>query len=135
MTQNPAPKRHRKWPWILLSIVVVIIGLAVINSPSPSTSSPTGPNPVAAAPTTTAPNTIGQGTYRVPADIKPGTYRTDGPTPSTLPNCYWSRLRDTSGQFSAIIANGNTPGPVTITIAPDDVAFETRGCKPWALVG
>jgi hypothetical protein len=77
----------------------------------------------------------GDGTYIVGTDIKPGTYRTDGPEDTAIPNCYWARLQATSGEFSDIIANGNTAGPTTVTISASDKAFQTTGCKTWTRTG
>lgn len=65
---------------------------------------------------------FGSGTHLVGVDIQPGTYRSDSPY------CYWARLRDTTGSSDSIIANGIAEGPTTVTIAPDDNAFETNGC-------
>lgn len=70
--------------------------------------------------------TFGDGTYRVPQDVTPGTYRSlrgDG--------CYWARLKNFSGSLSAIIANGNASGPSLVTIKPSDKGFETSGCGNW----
>lgn len=75
--------------------------------------------------------TIPQGTHVVGTDIQPGTYRTAGPDNDMGLPCYWARLSDTSGEFSAIITNGNPTGPSTITIDPGDGAFETHGCATW----
>lgn len=73
----------------------------------------------------------GDGTYVVGKDIRPGTYRTDGPQGGLVPNCYWARLSSTSGDLRDIIANGNTKGQTTVTIAPTDKAFTTTGCNRW----
>jgi hypothetical protein len=72
--------------------------------------------------------TFGEGTYLVGEDIKPGTYRTSGPTDD---NCYWARRSGTSGSFSELITNGNPAGPTTVTIKSSDAAFETSGCGDW----
>ena len=68
------------------------------------------------------------GTYLVNEEISPGSYRTDG----TGTSCYWARLRDTSGDFSAIIANGNAAGPTTVTVSASDGAVTFRGDCSWA---
>ncbi|MGX9888653.1 hypothetical protein [Streptomyces sp. NPDC002276] len=73
----------------------------------------------------------GDGTYVVGEDIEPGTYRTDGPQGGLVPNCYWARLSSTSGDLRDIIANGNTKGRTTVTIASTDKAFTTSGCNRW----
>lgn len=93
----------------------------------------------ATAPTTTAPKpaatkppaaTIEDGEWAVPAEVKPGTYRTTGGG-----NCYWERLKGFSGQFDDIIANGNPTGPARVAIARTDKGFKTSGCDPWRKVG
>lgn len=67
------------------------------------------------------------GTWLVGTDIKPGTYRSsDG-------DCYWARLKDTSGDFDAIIANGNG-GNQVVTVKKTDKAFESARCAPWTKV-
>ncbi|MGW3286981.1 hypothetical protein ACWDR3_20320 [Streptomyces sp. NPDC001002] len=68
-------------------------------------------------------------------EIKPGTYRTDGPQGGLITSCYWARLSSTSGEFKDIIANGSTEGQTTVTIASTDKAFTTTGCKTWQKVG
>lgn len=77
----------------------------------------------------------GDGTYLVGVDIEPGRYRTFVPTSSF--NCFWQRLRNTSGQESAVIANGNNGGGTrfAVVIADDDVAFTTTGCGVWQRTG
>ncbi|WP_300007689.1 hypothetical protein [Pseudonocardia sp.] len=74
-------------------------------------------------------NTIpGTGTFLVGEDIAAGTYRTAGSS-----ECYWARLRGTSGDLDDIIANGFAEGPTTLTIAPSDEAFEVGRCAEWRL--
>lgn len=75
------------------------------------------------------------GTFLVGEEIVPGRYRTAGPTARALPNCYWARLRGTSGEFADVIANGNVKGPTTVTIAASDVAFKSNGCAGWTKTG
>ncbi|MER5875426.1 hypothetical protein ABT119_05795 [Streptomyces sp. NPDC001910] len=77
----------------------------------------------------------GEGTFVVGSDIKPGTYKTAGAEESVIPNCYWARLKGTSGTFKDIIANSNSEGPTTVTISSSDGAFKTNGCKTWKKVG
>ncbi|MEU5345088.1 MULTISPECIES: hypothetical protein [unclassified Streptomyces] len=77
----------------------------------------------------------GDGTFVVGDDIKAGTYRTAGAEDSVIPNCYWARLKGTSGDFEDIIANGNVKGPTTVTVSSSDGAFQSTGCKTWKKVG
>lgn len=71
------------------------------------------------------------GTFVVGEDIERGTYKTSGPDSSGIGSCYWARLRDTSGDFKAIITNGNTEGPATVTISGNDGVFESSRCGTW----
>jgi hypothetical protein len=148
---------------VLTHTLAVVLGLivgAVIGSSAADNSNTKGTTPSATAatetvtetPTTAAPeeetptssvtktpedsvNEIpGDGTYVVGKDIKPGTYRTEGPEDTAIPNCYWARLSGTSGEFNEIIANGNT-APTTVTISASDNAFQTTGCKTWKRTG
>lgn len=77
-----------------------------------------------------SPSFPGDGTFRVPQDVKPGSYRTPGGDV-----CYWARLRNLSGDFESILANGNPTGPTTVTIRSTDKGFETSGCGDWQKVG
>lgn len=77
----------------------------------------------------------GDGTFVVGDEVKPGTYKTTGPADSAFPNCYWARLKGTSGDFEDIIANGNPQGQTTVTIASGDGAFQTSGCEEWKKTG
>ena len=70
----------------------------------------------------------GDGTFRMGADLQPGTYRSQGGE-----SCYWERLRGLGGQTADIIANGAGILPQTVTIAPTDLAFRSQGCAPWTL--
>lgn len=84
---------------------------------------------IGAAEAQVAANTIpGTGTFVVGEDVAPGTYRTAGSS-----GCYWVRLSGTSGELGDILANGLSDGPLTVTIAPSDQAFETQGCGEWTL--
>lgn len=72
----------------------------------------------------------GDGTWVVGQDIKPGTYRnSDGG------ECYWARLKGLTGDFSELLANGNTAGQAVVTIKPTDKGFQTERCGSWSRVG
>lgn len=68
----------------------------------------------------------GDGTFLVPSEVKPGTYRS-----TAGDGCYWARLGGTSGDLADIIANGNPSGPAVVTIRAGDKAFETARCGEW----
>lgn len=82
------------------------------------------------------PNAIsGDGTFAVPSQVKPGSYRTVVPNDSI--DCYYERLKDASGSFDSIIANNNgAPGSQQIVeIKSTDKYFKTQGCGTWTKVG
>ncbi|NNN35361.1 hypothetical protein HLK59_34335 [Streptomyces sp. S3(2020)] len=65
--------------------------------------------------------------------IAPGTYTTKGSV-AQGPNCYWARMRDTSGETESIIANDLTTGRVTVKVTEGEF-FKTSDCKPWTRSG
>lgn len=145
----PAPparvKRPKRWPWILGMIGTLILGILIGsagNSGTPAAQTSTAPAPpAAAAPTTSAPaapaapaepagpkTEFGDGTYLVGTDIAAGTYKSAGPRAgSAIPNCYWARMKDDSGQVSGIIANNNSSGPSRITVKKGEY-LQVAGC-------
>ncbi|WCN07386.1 hypothetical protein [Streptomyces sp. M92] len=77
----------------------------------------------------------GDGQYLVGEDIQAGTYKTAGPQDdSIIPNCYWARLKDASGEFDAIIANDNLKGQGRVTLNKGEY-FQTNGCQKWEKAG
>lgn len=130
-------------------IVVGIIGLAAGGGTESADTSPTVPAPSevpgalptdkptaqsseepAAEPSSKpAGRTINDGTWVVNDEIKPGIYR----APDPGGNCYWERLKDFTGGFNSIIANGNAVGgPIVVEIEKSDKGFTSDGCGPWA---
>jgi hypothetical protein len=79
-------------------------------------------DPIRVGPKYTIP---GQGTFRPNIDIRPGDYRTSGPS-EPGGSCDWV-LRHNGGSP----ASNSSQGPMSIVIAPTDRAFETSGCQPW----
>ncbi|MFJ5831441.1 hypothetical protein [Streptomyces sp. NPDC093089] len=77
----------------------------------------------------------GDGTFLVGQEVRPGTYRSAGPADPTLPNCYWARLKGTSGDIEEVLANGSGKGQATVTIRGTDKAFQTSGCQTWKRIG
>ncbi|MFJ4601251.1 hypothetical protein [Streptomyces griseoluteus] len=77
----------------------------------------------------------GEGQYLVGEDVQAGTYRTAGPEEdSVIPNCYWARLKNASGEFDAIIANDNLQGQGRVTLNKGEY-FKISGCQDWKKVG
>lgn len=74
-----------------------------------------------------AANTFTDGIYLVGTDMKPGTYR--GTLTSSMGLGYWARLKDATGSFDSIIANGTPTGPFVLTIKSSDYAVELTGVK------
>ena len=131
--------RARNWIGFTGSAVLFLtIGAGCTAAVQPANApQPTKPAAVsaAAAPQTPAPEVkyvTGwvDGTYMVGTganQIPPGTYETHG----QVDHCYWARLRDTTGSFSAIIANDNVQGHGILTILPSDKAVEFSGGATW----
>lgn len=72
---------------------------------------------------------FGEGTFKVGAQVSPGTYRTR----PKVTKCYWER--STSG--GGTIANGyvmNAPGGVTVRISASDGGFMSEGRGIWTRV-
>lgn len=90
---------------------------------SGSTSPTPTPKP---RPSETVATSFGDGTYRVGAEIKPGTYKAAGGD-----GCYWQRMRNFEGGLGSIIANDAPSGSTTVTIKSGDKGFKTDGCGRW----
>ncbi|MET9952450.1 hypothetical protein ABZ135_13010 [Streptomyces sp. NPDC006339] len=78
----------------------------------------------------TAQEIPGDGTFLVGSEVQPGTYRSAGPADG-LADCYWARLKGTTGELGDIVANHAGKGPATVTILATDKAFQTSGCQTW----
>ncbi|MFC5027843.1 hypothetical protein ACQFX6_17245 [Streptomyces sp. DSM 41987] len=102
-------------------------------APTKTAAKPTTPTTQPAR-TTAAPTAkiSGDGEYLVGQDMKPGTYKTKGPTDG--PMCYWARSKDSSGDFDSIITNGTPTGTGRVTVKKGEV-FKTQGCQDWTEVG
>lgn len=71
---------------------------------------------------------FGDGTYSVPGDLAPGTYRTRAPATS----CHWYRLSGLSGQPSDVIVDQASAGYQIITVKSSDKGFKSTGCGTWS---
>lgn len=102
------------------------VGAPAVSAPSgtapqvtaPSAAAPAASAP-AAAPQPAAPagpaTSMSDGTYEVGVDIAAGRYTTTGPDRTDLiPNYYWERSKDDSGELRSIIANDNLSGSVSV---------------------
>lgn len=102
--------------------------------PEPTTTKPK-PKPTKKKPTKKpGPPTSfdGDGEYLVGEDIAAGTYKTAGPADDF--GCYWERDKDSSGEFSSIIANDNLNGSGRVTVRKGEI-FKTERCQTWKKVG
>jgi hypothetical protein len=146
--QAPPPpatkaKKPRRWPWILGILAAFGLGAAV-GSAGGSTPAPAGAgastsavatspaHSTAAPPATTqaaapaGPKTeFGDGTYLVGTDIAVGSYKSSGPRPDGVGQCYWARLRDDSG--ANIIANNLGAGATRVTVKKGEY-LQITGC-------
>ena len=78
-------------------------------------------NPIRGGPKYTIP---GEGTFIPNVDIRPGTYRTSGPSDTDI-SCRWV-LQQAVG-----VVSDSSRGPGSVVIAPSDKAFQSSGCRPW----
>jgi len=81
-----------------------------------------------APPAPPAAASIGEGIYKVGDAIPAGRYKTEGAS-----SCYYARLKNDSGDFSAIIANNNLTGPGSTTVKAGEF-FEISGSCKWTVV-
>ncbi|MGH3836036.1 MAG: hypothetical protein ACRDSF_10075 [Pseudonocardiaceae bacterium] len=140
---EPRKEQPRITTGLLLAFVIAIVAnLAIIamlaNSGEPASTATAHaqeqprPVPVAQPATANLATTFGEGKFLVGTDIAPGTYQTTGESGSL--DCYWERLKDTSGATDSIIANNLGEGSATVTIHKSDAAFQTRWCNTWSKV-
>lgn len=137
-------KKTRRWPWLVGGLLVAAVAIGVAVTPERSLDAgalpPLQTDTQAAAPAP-APEPAGPGTemsagmYQVGVDVAAGRYKTPGPgSADVLDMCYFARLSDDSGQFDAIIANGNLQGPGSLTVKAGEFVELTGGCV-WSRVG
>lgn len=114
-------------------------------APAPATTKPPKATTAAPRPTPTKPKPKpkptkkpgpptsfdGDGEYLVGEDIADGTYKTAGPADDF--GCYWERDKNSSGEFSSIIANNNLNGSGRVTVRKGEI-FKTQGCQTWKKV-
>ncbi len=74
-----------------------------------------------------APESFGDGTHIVGADIQAGRYEALVPGD----NCSWQRLSGLSGEYRDVLADGNPQHRTIIDVLVDDAAVVTSGCGPW----
>ncbi|MET8152732.1 hypothetical protein ACIBSW_20965 [Actinoplanes sp. NPDC049668] len=89
------------------------------------------PSPTKPKPAPPPVQTVGDGTWLVPADVKPGNYAVTVPEDST--GCYWQRSKNAEGDLDAILANDNVNAGahVVLTIRKTDKAFTSNDCGEW----
>jgi hypothetical protein len=151
--QQPKKPKRFGWPTVIITALAAlslggIIGnvgdtgttaepsaTATASKPAEAKSGPSASKAPEAKKTTepVAESTMGEGTYQIGVDAKPGRYKTQAPQDSA--NCYWERLKDDRGGFDSIIANNNVnPGArVSITVKQGEF-FNSHGCGTWTMV-
>lgn len=67
------------------------------------------------------------GTWRVPDDVEPGTYR----TVEFTTDCYWTRLRGFDSGLRDLIASNVGSGYQLVAIGPRDAGFDSVNCGEW----
>jgi hypothetical protein len=101
------------------------------TGPVQPTTAPVEPSKAAVAKVSAS---IGEGTWEVGVDVKPGKYKTAGALQTGLGLCYWHTATDDTNL--TIVAQGvvdkpNEPGRVTLKKGQ---FFKTTGCEPWVSV-
>lgn len=101
------------------------------NAPPATTPGDNAPENAAAPENTDGPKTVmdSDGTFRVGADIVPGTYASQGPRDGVA--CYWKRVGGPNGD--EILDNALTKKPQVVRIEPTDLTFKTNECQTWTL--
>jgi hypothetical protein len=87
---------------------------------------------VSPTPDPTTPGTIGNGTWTVGMDIRPGTYRTSGADiDDAIPMCVWT-VQGKDGNFvdSGLTDKGSDPQQIKLVKGQD---FKTSGCMVWKM--
>lgn len=108
----------------LASIVLACGSPSKSNQPNNAANAPiVQPSPVA-----TKPGTIGNGTWVVGEDVKPGTYRSPGATDSSFPFCSWQVK--TGKAYGDMGTSGEVADPQLVTLQKGQ-QFETSGCGTW----
>ena len=80
------------------------------------------------APAGTSPSVVfGDGTFRVPDQVRPGTYR----TVRAADECYWTRLSGFRNGLADLIASRISAGFEVATIEEGDAGFDSVGCGAW----
>jgi hypothetical protein len=78
------------------------------------------------------PGTIREGTWEVGTDVKPGKYKTPGPTRGPIPLCYWDVK---TGETFVDQGVKDKVGAQGIVNLKKGQVFTTNGCEPWVLDG
>jgi hypothetical protein len=132
---------------VALSLVGIFVGsgddtattaepTATVTATKPAEAESATASKAPAAKKTTEPdpeNTMNEGTYEIGVDANPGRYKTRVPQDS--PVCYWEKMKDDSGGFNSLIANGevNAGGRVSITVKRGEF-FNSEDCGTWTRV-
>lgn len=151
--QQPPPqvvyvqqKPPRKWFGKLMFVLIALVVIGMWNTPASKQlrsdivaagqGTPPAQQPQVNKPAESAqpakpagPQQWTDGTYEVGVDIAPGRYKVV-PAEGGIGMCYWSTLKDTTGQFGSIVANDVAKGPSYFEVASGSAVkyVQLRGC-------
>lgn len=144
---SPPPRRSRGLQILALCLsgLTLIACVGAIATMSPKDPMPgmvsTTPSVMDQTPTRIQPpstkggpsTSIGEGTWLVGKQVKPGRYVTRGAAPGPVPLCYWHTAKDTTDEH--IVEQGVVDGPNEQGIAnlKKGEYFQTSGCAPWEI--
>lgn len=137
--------QRRTGTMIAVAVAIVLtmlcgIGFIAASTQAESVKAPTIPTAQAGAKASPVPTSEVDpgwtaGVYRVVTDIPVGSYKTKGAgvKGDVLGGCYWGRLKDESGEFGSIIANGtlDSASPGKMVVRATDKFVEFKGDCAW----
>jgi hypothetical protein len=120
--------------------VLTVVGQAgrkaqATAQPSAANAERSAPSAEPAATRSAADPLTSDGTWLVPSEVAPGTWRATVPA-SERAGCYYVRLKEPSDELDAIIDNDRVSagGTATVIIKATDGAFKTSRCGTWTKI-
>ena len=113
----------------LVALAFLVLACSVAPpAPSPTAIGPSGSPSRSSSQSSASPEVaFGDGTFRVPEQVAPGTYR----TVHAANECYWTRLGGFSGGLADLLASRISAGFEVATIRESDAGFDSVGCGDW----